>query len=634
MMKLCLAFLFVGKSELLLDLLLYFFRNLHAVGSFPPQVSALSSSQYEFLVTFLKSIILKKSEVIPLWNRVVEAFAAICRAEERFSDQDLKFGLIDTITSSLFKELSDNDRSLSVQSSLRALSIFCNGRQSMLMSILRKLIGIVCKDLQSVLINGDNGAFQRTFPLLQGILDFILPCCETTNVETEAMLELATDLWNVVENLLDRSCVENLAASTQILHCCLEIVQFSVSRCDESSQRLLLLKMLEPFVNASSHLSAYLRVQDVWIIGFFASTVIALLPSVPIPEEDETLCRLLAAAVSSPCSAVNDVASEAVGCMLNKWHANIDKKPATSGIDSSITEATDLIIKGEWISRALCNERGSSHLPVPEEALLLKVKCIKLLACAGKGLAMRGHIAVSDVAMLLLSLVQYKKSLTGTNPENLLEILWPNKEEKPIVLCAAAEALGSILKDSKFSICKSNHFIIKPLYQQRFFVSMLPPLMLVLKEADATQERVMLYYAFGNLVSGVRASVVLTESKRVFPLVLESLSALSDGERHSDVLLSVLLVLSAILVDRHEIASDHVPAIIGRLLNLINYGYSAMVRETSLLCLGTLVALPYTRVFPFRTQVLRSLTNALDDPRRGVRKEAIRCRRAWDSLSR
>ncbi|KAI5079368.1 hypothetical protein GOP47_0004847 [Adiantum capillus-veneris] len=646
--------------------------GLQAVGSFPPQVSALSSNQYEFLVKILKSIILKWSEVMPLWGRTVETIAAICSMEERFSDQELRYGLIDTFVSLLFKELLDDRRSLPVQCSLRALSVLCKGRPSMLMPVLRKLTGVVCKDLKKIipLINGGDDTSRRTVPLLQGVLDFILRCCENTYVESEAMLELATDMWNVVENLCDCACAENPAANMQvqdftfnldfvvvrlphcentyveseamlelatdmwnvvenlcdcacaenpaanmqILECCLEIVQFSVSRCNEPSQRQLMLKMLDPFLRASSHLVVHLEVQDVWIVGFFASTVIALLPSVQIPDEEKALSRLLAAAVSSACSPVNVVASEAVGCMLNKWHASSDKKLATSGIDASITEATDLLIKGEWISRALCHERSSNHLPIPEEALVLKRKCIKLLACAGKGLAMRGHIAVSDVAMLLLSLVQCKKSLTGTNPGNLLEVLWPNDQEKCIVSFAAAEALGFISKESNSSICKQNHFIIKPLYQQRFFVSMLPPLLLVLNETDV-HERAMLYYAFGNLVAGIPITVVLTESNRAFPLVLESLSALSGDERHSDVLLSVLLVLSSILVDKlaAEVASQHVPAIIGRLQNLINYRDSAVVRETSLLCLGALVALPYARVFPFRAQVLKRLLG-VDEP--------------------
>uniref|UniRef100_M0ZRF1 MMS19 nucleotide excision repair protein n=2 Tax=Solanum tuberosum TaxID=4113 RepID=M0ZRF1_SOLTU len=43
--------------------------------------------------------------------------------------------------------------------------------------------------------------------------------------------------------------------------------------------------------------------------------------------------------------------------------------------------------------------------------------------------------------------------------------------------------------------------------------------------------------------------------------------------------------------------------------------------------------LPHARIYPMRTQVLQAITKALDDPKRAVRLEAVKCRLAWASIA-
>ncbi|KAH7300900.1 hypothetical protein KP509_23G003000 [Ceratopteris richardii] len=581
--------------------------GLQAVGSFPPQLSILSRVQYDYLFSFLKYITLSKSEATSLWNRTVDAIRVICTAEEHFSCQGLK-----------------------------ALSVLCTGGAEILTNSTRKLTELLCEDLKKFvrIASEEDNTVKRILPLSQGLLDYILPCCMKVDMDVEVLLGLAVNLWHIVENFPEDGLLKDSRDNIQVLQNCLGIVQICVFHCDAPSQRYLMLEIVGPFVEATSHIFGSLGLKDIWLIGFFSSMIISLRPSIHIPRAECVLHRLCAGAVSLSCGSVNLIASEAVGCLVNKWQSNGVEMQVSNGISLSIAEALDLIIKGEWVSTALCNQTGTACLE-PEKALVLKMGCIKLLGYAGKGLAIRGHIGVSDIAMLLLSLVHCKKILVDAKQKNLLQFLWPNDEERLSIASAAADALGFIAKDLGSSGWRQSHLVIKPLHQQRFFVSMLAPLELVLKESEE-QERIILYYAFANLISSIPANVILMESKRVFPFVLESLSALSSAEMFSTSLSSVLLVLSAILVDKNgaELASRHLSAVVGRLQSLIQYQYSVTVRETSLLCLGTLVALPYARVFPFRTQVLKSLTNALDDPKRSVRKEAVRCRRAWELLTR
>lgn len=610
--------------------------GLQAVASFPPQVPAIAENQYQFIVSFLTCLIMEKSEVKPLWDRAVGAVSAICGVEEKFSVDMLGRGLTDSLVCSLLNELLEDQKKLSIYSNLKVLATICSKRPETSSGVVKRLTALVCDNLKELVQPTDarDDTSETVVSLLQGLLQYMLPCFGSTVPESETMSELALGIWSAIENFPASYNAHNSA----VLEGSMGVFRTTVSKCDEHSQRVLLLKALDRFIGASSTISDGLSAQDVWIIGLFACVMIALRPSIHIPREGEILPVLLEAAVAPSCSGVAGVVSEAVGSMLNKWHANTIKVDMMNGVNVSFTGAIDLVLKGEWIPKRFPpahTEDGSRTSSVAEEPLQLKLRCIKLLACIGKGLAMRGEIAVSKIAMLLLRLVDCKKCSIDLQNDVFLSFLCPTDEEVSAVSFAAAEALGFILKESQTSLNKDNHAIIKLLYKQRFFVSMLPPLILASNEADK-HGRVMLYCAFGNLVSGLPTSVLLTEAKKVLPLVLESLSALGREQMHSEVLLSLLLVLSALLVDKNveELSSQHVPAIVSRLLMLICYPFSMMVRETSLLCLGAVVGLPHARVFPLRTQVLRALMDALDDPKRAVRMQAIRCCRAWDAITR
>ena len=51
---------------------------------------------------------------------------------------------------------------------------------------------------------------------------------------------------------------------------------------------------------------------------------------------------------------------------------------------------------------------------------------------------------------------------------------------------AAAEGLGIILKDSDVCLNKAHHAVIRPLYKQRFFSSMLKPLLEAVRSSSDT----------------------------------------------------------------------------------------------------------------------------------------------------
>lgn len=553
--------------------------------------------------------------------------------EEKFDAR--RQGLTDLVTGALLTEVLKDRPSLPVALSLKALAVVCSQRQLPPTGILKKLTEILCDNLRAAVQQREcDRASEKAFSILQGLsLDF-LPSYASTESENEAMLQLALGVWSVTE-ILPASVA---FADSQILEASMRVLQMAISKCSEDSQRVFLLKTLDIFICISSTLPNYTSPQDVWVMGLFLSVLIPLRPSIHTFQERGLLPMVLATAVCPPCPSLANVAAEAVGSMLNKWYTQTLKVDD----DTSFNATINMIMKGEWMPKDVNFKHSRSDTEKPcslhmkEGPLQVKLRGIHLLALIGKGLAMKGHVAVSDIAMLILRLVYCDDSSSiRWQDDALLSAFWPDVEEVSAISFAAAESLGFILRDSETSLNKEHFAVIKPLYKQRFFVSMLSPLSLAIKEAGMPG-RVMLYHAFGNLVSAVPSVVLLTEAAKVLPLLLESLSVLCNDRRHSDVLLSILLALSALLVNKNvwDISSQHVATIANRLLALIQYPFSMMVRETALLCLGAVVALPYARVFPVRTQVLRALTNALDDPKRTVRREAIRCRRAWDAITR
>lgn len=71
--------------------------------------------------------------------------------------------------------------------------------------------------------------------------------------------------------------------------------------------------------------------------------------------------------------------------------------------------------------------------------------------------------------------------------------------------------------------------------------------------------------------------------------------------------------------------SELVPALLANAA----YSQDSGVRAAALSCLAAMMQLPYPLLHPHRSEVLRALAAAVDDPKRAVRAQAARCRQAW-----
>ncbi|KAF8476066.1 RNAPII transcription regulator C-terminal-domain-containing protein [Kalaharituber pfeilii] len=128
----------------------------------------------------------------------------------------------------------------------------------------------------------------------------------------------------------------------------------------------------------------------------------------------------------------------------------------------------------------------------------------------------------------------------------------------------------------------------------------------------------------------------------LIPMLLQSLDLSIDPTDPTSVAvkLATLSTLSVTILESPEAVHEHIDSLIKRLLVAATYvpqgdgGPSPKVRKAALECLRLFPgAMRKEEVMRFKRRVVRGLVDAgLDDPRRGVRRCAVDCRRVWEDV--
>ncbi|CRG91648.1 MMS19 nucleotide excision repair protein homolog [Talaromyces islandicus] len=241
----------------------------------------------------------------------------------------------------------------------------------------------------------------------------------------------------------------------------------------------------------------------------------------------------------------------------------------------------------------------------------------------------------------------------------------------------AARGFAVILSpDDVLSI--ENGANIRLLSKQRVFSIVLPLISTKIREASTSPESSRMKPAYLTALSGVLsaipASLVLPELPTLLPLLLQSLD-LTEQDPSSNLVKAATLKTLAVIIRDNGVdvidASGHVQALVSRLLKTSSAtppsSSPPLLREQSLRCLYLLAmtqsptgagslpdsgnaadvdaalaaaisrptgsrAAKTTKISPLlavKKQVLRSLMEVLDDPKRDVRKAAVDARGAW-----
>ncbi|XP_052182426.1 MMS19 nucleotide excision repair protein homolog isoform X2 [Diospyros lotus] len=626
-------------------------KGLQILATLPGNFLPVSKSIFENILKQLMSVITLNFNKSFLWKLSLKALVEIGSFVDTCHESDKAQSFKGIVVEKIVFLISSDDSTISLSHKLEAISeIGRTGLDSML-TIVKGLENTIFAKLSAHQVQG-TVEIESTIELLECLSNKLLPWFDKIGGLDEVPFHFVLNFWDHIEKSINFSigCQEK-----GLLDPIMTAMKQAVAKCSEKSQSIIIQRAFYVFMSTTSfplkdsmsvttpakieasglnHGSSCFLPRDEWIISLLASVIIALRPETHIPNIELILQKFTAALLSG-----NVPAAQALGSIVNKLPLKVNTVETSGGC--SLEEALDIIYGNSlWTSDGyslsrICggisdgSEIGLSGLrSSTQESWLFHVHVVVGLAWIGKGLLMRGHEKVKGITMTIWS------SLLSNGGS--VAIPRPSTEQDMLPLMkSAADAFHVLMSDSEACLNRSFHAIIRPLYKQRYFSTMMPIMLSSVAKSDSSIKRSMLHRAFVHILSDTPLSAVLTEAKKLISVLVDSLSMLSKDILNKDILYNALLVLSGILMDKNgqEAVVENAHIIINHLIRLTFYPHMMLVRETAIQCLVAMSTLPHARIYPLRTQVLRAISNSLDDPKRAVRQEAVRCRQAWASIA-
>ncbi|MCL7036269.1 hypothetical protein MKW94_016817 [Papaver nudicaule] len=628
----------------------YGVKGLQTLATFPGCSSPISKLIFERILTILTSVISDSREDTFLWRLALNAIREVGIFIEQSHDPEKAKSYMAIVVERVVQLISVGESSMPLPLQLEAISVIGAAGQNFMLRVSEVLEEAISKNLFCGSIEGNLKSAEIVGPLLKCYSNKVLSWFHNSGDFEKVAFRFAFGIWNQVES---NKSFNFGVQGKELLGEMMTAMKLAVADCSEETQGLIVQKaygvlesstsfplkepVSEPNKVLQSSESVYsLPSRDDLVISLFASVVIALRPKTPIANVREILkfftIMLLKGHVPS---------AQALGSIINKMGVF-----SNMGVSNACTleEAMDTIFNNglqsalsSYSLKDIPMDNGDEgHLDlcsdVDNSCIGLQANAIVGLTWIGKGLLMRGHQKLKQIVMVLLRCLlstgslPVKQELLGGCEEDYMHL---------VLIRSAVDAFDVLLSDSHVCLNKRFHATIRLLYKQHFFSTMMPILLSSIKDSHSSATRSTLYRAFGHVISNTPVSAVVTDSKRVISALLDSLSLLSLDDRDKDLMYSLLLVLSGIIMDDNgqEAVIENASIIVNRLIGLISFRPMMLVRETAIQCLVAMSGLPHIKIYPMRMQVLQAITSALDDPKRAVRQEAARCRHAWVSLA-
>ncbi|XP_073108980.1 MMS19 nucleotide excision repair protein homolog [Elaeis guineensis] len=631
---------------------IYEVKGLQVLATFPGCYLPTSEDVYEYILVIFMSIATERFEDAFLWKLSVKALIEIGSFIEKYHDSYRGISFNRIVVERIVSLFQQDDSTMPLALKLDAISEIGTIGVDYMSRVIKLLEEAILSKFLAVCVEGRLEAAEILVPLLECYSNRVLLWCYTSGNFDEVAMQFALCIWNQMESI---TIFDKDAKIQDLFDRMMTTMKLLVGGCAEENQSLIVRKAYSVLLStsflseeslpfSSSKLEGLqvtpdfvnLSWRDEWIVSLFASVVIALLPQTPLPD-----VKLLLNVLTTFLLKGHLPAAQALASMVNKWHVNIDKSEVPNAY--TLDEAIEMILERSLLSVQSSSNLGKSDLLNKDERMLsclcllnnnssFQSNAVVGLAWIGKGLLMRGHEKVKEIAMLLL---QYLLSNPYKELHSDASGSGDSLDVHTSLATSAADAFHVILSDSEVCLNKNFHAMIRPLYKQRFFSSMMPVLLSSIKQSCSSSMRVALYRAFAHVISDAPLAAVVAEAKKILPSLMDSLAMLSEDVLNKDLIYSLLLVLSGILMDDNgkEAIIENINTVISDLIRLIFYPHMMLVRETAIQCLVAMSALPHARIYPMRPQVLRAVSKALDDRKRVVRQEAVRCRQAWVSMA-
>ncbi|KAF2674221.1 ARM repeat-containing protein [Microthyrium microscopicum] len=191
---------------------------------------------------------------------------------------------------------------------------------------------------------------------------------------------------------------------------------------------------------------------------------------------------------------------------------------------------------------------------------------------------------------------------------------------------SVAHGFSALLQPSQI-LTKENHCVLSVLYKQKTFAILVPDIATQVRTTNPELKRNYLV-ALSGILRWLPFAVIEPEVSTLIPLLLQTL----DLKGEEDIRAGAVDELTSIL-ENNDGLNEHASSVISRLLSCTGAGNPPTLRAKALRCLLLVTEhLKLENILPYRKSVIKSLTAALDDRKRSVRSEAVKCRRKWIEL--
>uniref|UniRef100_A0A0E0E847 MMS19 nucleotide excision repair protein n=1 Tax=Oryza meridionalis TaxID=40149 RepID=A0A0E0E847_9ORYZ len=505
-----------------------------------------------------------------------------------------------------------------------------------------RLINLILLDED--IVNGRVKCSEYVVNLLECYCGRVLPWLFNFGGVNELALNFAMRLWNEIRDL----ATSDRIGSQDLLSSLLMGMKLVVGICTEEQQSLIVQKAYDtissmlslPVKSMTRHLLAVdepvplYSVRDTSLMCMLSSVIVGLRPQTPVPDMLMMINLFTVFLLKGQIPAAHALASIFNKNLHNSEFSHENKLDKV--IDTILERCFSTISLRSNMKTSLSYAGRSDDANCSEilsGSIESKNNIISGLAWLGKGLLMRGDEKVKDVSLFLLKCLYSDQSLVGISSHQ--EEYGISDSSYASLATSAADAFHVMMSDSEACLNKKFHARIKPLYKQRFFSILMPIFLSKIKESTVMTTKLVLYRAFGHIISNAPVPAVITEAHRILLVMVDSLAKLSQDVKDNDLVYSILLVLSGMLMDEKgkECIVENIHIIVSVLTQLVSYPHMMVVRETALQCLVAMSILPHSKIYRMRPQILQAAIKALDDKKRRVRQEAVRCRQTWQSFA-
>ncbi|KAL3631945.1 hypothetical protein CASFOL_024929 [Castilleja foliolosa] len=590
-------------------------KGLQVLATFPESFTPVSKSIYDIILLELLGIVVSHSNKMFLWTWALKALGEIGVFIDKYPDSEKAACFESIVVQKIVSLISCDDSAL--PSSLKLQAAFEIGvtRKEVMLRVVQGLGEAIYTRFSQVCDHQNPESDKLMVKLLDTYSQKVLPWFLEAGGSEEIPLNFALSIWEKIENTRSLNLTPPEMA-TDVIGATMTAMRKAVASCSIESQEIIITKASGVlfsntvfrsmgFTNGFSTEKEEKLQQNELLTSLFASVVIPLRPQTNIPNVKEILQLFITSLVNGHVPSAH-----ALGSLVNKLPLEITETGSSRSF--SLNEALDFIFN-VFIRSGI----NLNNLKIESE-----INTVIGLAWIGKGLLMRGHEKIKDVTMALLSFVTLDDEVS-------------DKEDLCKLMISAGDAFGIIMADSEKCLNRTDHAIIRLLYKQRFFSTVMPILLSLVVKTESSFGRSMLHRAIAHVLSDTPLTAILGDAKKLAPILLGCLATLSKDVLNKEIVYNLLLVISGILVEKNgrDAAVENAPRIVNQLIELLTYSHKMAIRETALQCLVAVTELPHTRIYPFRAKVLKATSKALDDPKRIVRQEAVRCRQAWASIA-